>query len=170
MFERWVALSGIVLSVVACGDDDGGSSGAGAAGNAGGAASGGAGGVAAGGSASGGDASGGNASGGGGAASGGAGGESACYDPGPLEFGPGPNGEPSCLTFGGASALCGFESDDSICTFSVGCGASFDLGQCQINCEMGTTVACYEQADADCLIAAMCADDCAALVACGFIL
>lgn len=168
---RTLGLSVILLSVVACGDDDGDSSGAGATGNAGGASAGGAapGGAASGGEGGGGD--GGSASGGnGGASNGGAGGESACYDPGPLELGPGPNGEPSCLTFGGASDLCGFESDDSICEFSVGCGASTDLGQCQINCEMGTTVQCYALADADCIIAAMCADDCAALTACGFIL
>jgi hypothetical protein len=161
-------LSVALLSVMGCGDDEGDSPGTGAAGNSGGASTGGA---APGGAGSGGDggaSSGGAAS--GGAANGGAGGESACYDPGPLEFGPGPNGEPSCLTFAGASDVCGFESDGSICTFSVGCGASTDMGQCQINCEMGTTVNCYAQSDVDCIIAAMCADDCTALTACGFIL
>ena len=75
-----------------------------------------------------------------------------------------------CLTFDGASALCGFSSNGSICETSLTCGSSTDEGQCQINCEMGTTVNCYEAGDVQCLVDAACADDCNALAACGWIL
>jgi hypothetical protein len=78
--------------------------------------------------------------------------------------------EKGCLTFQGASALCGFSSDETICELAVSCGQSPDLGQCQINCEMGTTVNCYAEADVACLAQAACAADCDALEACGFIL
>jgi hypothetical protein len=78
--------------------------------------------------------------------------------------------EKGCLTFQGASALCGFSSDDTICELSVMCGLSTDLGQCRINCEMGTTIECYAEADVACLAQAACAADCDALEACGFIL
>ncbi|MBZ0119704.1 MAG: hypothetical protein K8H88_22135 [Sandaracinaceae bacterium] len=72
-----------------------------------------------------------------------------------------------CLTFAGASTICGFSSDDRICALSVSCGSSTDDGQCKINCEMGTTVRCYREADVTCLEAAA---DCTALAACGWIL
>lgn len=78
--------------------------------------------------------------------------------------------EKGCLTFKGASALCGFSSDEQICETAVTCGLSSDLGQCQINCEMGTTVECYAEADVACLAQAACAGDCTAMEACGFIL
>ena len=70
-----------------------------------------------------------------------------------------------------ASVLCGFESDGAICDFSAGCGASEDADQCRINCEMGTTVNCYDQAAVDCLYtAAQCTASCTDLTACGWIL
>jgi hypothetical protein len=78
--------------------------------------------------------------------------------------------ENGCLTFQGASTLCGFSSDDVICELAVRCGLSSDLSQCQINCEMGTTIECYAEADVACLAQAACAADCDAMEACGFIL
>ena len=74
-----------------------------------------------------------------------------------------------CLTFGSASDLCGFGSDDSACALQLSCHGGDD-GQCKINCEMGTTVKCYKQADVDCLAHAVAAHDCAALDACAWIL
>jgi len=85
-----------------------------------------------------------------------------------LEFADG-GGEP-CLTFTSASSICGFDSDDRVCAFSVSCGTSTDDGQCKINCEMGTTVRCYGPEDVGCLLSAVDAEDCTALSACGWIL
>jgi hypothetical protein len=75
-----------------------------------------------------------------------------------------------CLTFASASQVCGFQSDGSICAFSIGCNNSTNMGQCQINCEMGTTVMCYSAKDVDCLRRAEAARSCAALIACNWIL
>jgi hypothetical protein len=76
-----------------------------------------------------------------------------------------------CLTFASASTICGIGSDGSICTFSVGCGLSESESQCEINCEMGTTVNCYDQAAVDCLYeSAICSASCSDLSACGWIL
>jgi len=72
-----------------------------------------------------------------------------------------------CLTFASASELCGFQSDGGICGFSVGCSNSTNMGQCQIDCEMGTTVKCYSAKDVDCLRQAAAARSCTALTACG---
>lgn len=157
-----------LLLCAACGDDSEGSSGAGASGNSGG--TGNPGGDANVGGAAGG--AGGQAAGGGGVGggTGGAGGEGVCFDPGPLEYGPGPNGGTDCLTFEGASQLCGFQSDEAICTFSIGCGFSSDMSQCKINCEMGVTVNCNTETNVACVIDAMCAQDCTALAGCAFIL
>jgi hypothetical protein len=81
-----------------------------------------------------------------------------------------PLNDAGCLTFAGASKICGFSSDDAICKLSVSCGSSTDDGQCKINCEMGTTVKCYMAADVKCLEDALTAKSCTALKACGWIL
>jgi hypothetical protein len=75
-----------------------------------------------------------------------------------------------CLTYPSASELCGFDSDSAICSFSVGCGTSTDLGQCRINCEMGTTVMCYTREHVACLRAAVASLSCTDLEDCGWIL
>ena len=158
-------VSVLTVSLLACGDSSG--SGAGAAGG-GGSDSGGAGGAAesgGGGAESGSGGAGGAASsGGGGAGTGGA-----CFDPGPLEFAPA-MGNPECLTFEAASALCGFSSGNEVCDFAVACGITSDVGQCQINCEQGSSSFCNSPTMVDCLIASVCAQDCDALAACGVIL
>lgn len=81
-----------------------------------------------------------------------------------------PLNDAGCLTFAGASKICGFSSDDAICKLSVSCGSSTDDGQCKINCEMGTTVKCYMAPDVQCLENALAAKSCSALKACGWIL
>jgi hypothetical protein len=81
-----------------------------------------------------------------------------------------PLNDAGCLTFAGASKICGFMSDDSVCAYSVTCGSSSDDGQCKINCEMGTTVKCYTAADVKCLEDAVKAKSCTALKACNWIL
>jgi len=75
-----------------------------------------------------------------------------------------------CLTFASASEVCGFASDGGVCAFSIGCGNSTNMGQCQINCEMGTTVMCYSAKDVECLRQAVAARSCTALAACNWIL
>jgi hypothetical protein len=75
-----------------------------------------------------------------------------------------------CVTYAGAAALCGFASDESICAFAVSCGRTDDVGQCKINCEMGSTFECYEAADVACLRAAKKAGDCDALAKCRWVL
>jgi len=169
--SRVTPWAGLLLlgSLAGCGDDDGGantgSGGDGSGGTSTGGASSGGGGNGVGGEGA-------SSQGGSGASGGAAGGSGgvACYDPGPLQYEPGADMLVDCLTFDGASSLCGFSSDDSICEFAVACGASDDLGQCKINCEMGVTVVCNTEADVDCLIDAMCSDDCGAIAGCGFIL
>lgn len=81
-----------------------------------------------------------------------------------------PLNDAGCLTFAGASKICGFSSDDSVCAYSVTCGSSSDDGQCKINCEMGTTVKCYTAADVKCLEDAVKARSCSALKACNWVL
>ncbi len=81
-----------------------------------------------------------------------------------------PLNDAGCLTFAGASKICGFMSDDAVCAYSVTCGSSTDDGQCKINCEMGTTVKCYTAADVKCLEDAVKAKSCSALKACNWIL
>jgi hypothetical protein len=81
-----------------------------------------------------------------------------------------PLNDAGCLTFAGASKICGFMSDDSVCAYSVTCGSSTDDGQCKINCEMGTTVKCYTAADVKCLEDAVKARSCTALKACNWVL
>ena len=73
-----------------------------------------------------------------------------------------------CLDWDGASNLCGFNSDDSVCELVVACGMVGDLSQCGIDCEMMTTVACFDLATVECVMAATCADDCEALAACNY--
>jgi hypothetical protein len=75
-----------------------------------------------------------------------------------------------CLTFAGASALCGFESDGSICEFALECGLSESTSQCSINCEMGATVSCYTRETVACLRSAASTFNCGAASECGFIL
>ncbi len=81
-----------------------------------------------------------------------------------------PLDDAGCLTFAGASKICGFSSDDKVCAFSVGCASSTDDSQCKINCEMGTTVKCYSAADVKCLEDAVTAKSCSALKACNWVL
>lgn len=100
----------------------------------------------------------------------GAGGAASCIDTSGLEYAEGMQGEPACLTFQSASGFCGFSSDDALCEFSVSCGVSPDVGQCSINCEQGSSSFCNAPEDVDCVVAAFCADDCAALMLCDFIL
>ncbi|MDI3284494.1 hypothetical protein [Polyangium sp. 15x6] len=149
------------VSLAACGDDKtGGDGGAGPGGSGG---SGGSGGGSDGGGGTGGQ--GGGSSTGGGSAAGGSGGGSACAIPAGVEY-----NDMGCLTYTGAAALCGFPSDGTACELAVSCMASTDEGQCNINCEMGTTIKCYKEADVQCLVSAVCAGDCDALKACGFVL
>ncbi|GAC1572060.1 MAG: hypothetical protein NVS3B20_03990 [Polyangiales bacterium] len=75
-----------------------------------------------------------------------------------------------CLTFAGASEVCGTKSDHTICAFSVGCKSSSSDGQCSINCEMGASVGCYSAANVKCLRDAVAAKSCTALKACNWIL
>ncbi len=75
-----------------------------------------------------------------------------------------------CFDWDGASALCGFASDGTMCEFVVACGIVSDTGQCGIDCEMITTVGCFELDVVECMMAATCADDCDAMTACGYFL
>ncbi len=81
-----------------------------------------------------------------------------------------PLNDAGCLTYEGASKICGFMSDDAVCAFSLTCATSTDDGQCKINCEMGSTVKCYTAADVKCLEDAVAAKSCSALKACNWIL
>ena len=76
--------------------------------------------------------------------------------------------EGGCLDWDGASALCGFSSDDSVCELVLSCGMGTDLGQCSIDCEMMTTVACFDEGAVRCVVEATCAQDCDALAACNY--
>lgn len=73
-----------------------------------------------------------------------------------------------CLDWAGAQGLCGGMSDGTVCDLAVGCGLEPEEGQCSIDCEMLTTVACYDEADVQCVIDATCAADCEALETCGY--
>lgn len=77
-----------------------------------------------------------------------------------------PTNDAGCLTYAAAAEVCGFKSDESVCNFALGCGATTNLGQCKINCEMQSTVTCFAPADAACLLAAVSAKSCTALKAC----
>ncbi|WP_170229888.1 hypothetical protein [Polyangium fumosum] len=149
-----------LVSWVACSSE-----GTGGDGGAGPGASGPGGGGSGGGSEGGGGAGGqgGGSSTGGGSAAGGSGG--GCALPAGIEY----NAE-GCLTYQGAGAVCGSASDGDTCELSVSCMASTDVGQCNINCVMGTTIKCYKEADVKCLVDAVCAGDCDALKACGWVL
>lgn len=57
-----------------------------------------------------------------------------------------------------------------MCDCAVQCGTSSDLGQCQINCEQGSSSFCNGPTAVACVVDALCTDDCAALAACNFIL
>ena len=97
-------------------------------------------------------------------AAGGAGGAGTCTPPTDAV------GNDGCVTFGGASAMCG-EANGFICDFAVDCGVSTgDVGQCQINCSQGVDVGtCYTQADVDCVYnAAVCDGSCTDLAACNW--
>jgi len=74
--------------------------------------------------------------------------------------------EEGCVTWDGASAFCGFKSDGTICEFAEQCATNGDGGNCQIDCEMTTTVACLTKDDVACVEAAVGAEDCAALKEC----
>lgn len=76
-----------------------------------------------------------------------------------------------CLTFDSASEICGFDSDEAICEFAVGCGFSTDtVGQCKINCEQGSSSFCNDMTKTTCVIDSFCTQDCAKLATCDFIL
>lgn len=81
----------------------------------------------------------------------------------------GPFDQNGCLTFQGASQLCGFDSNEAICSLAVSCEISQDISQCKINCEMGTTVRCYTQKDVACVAQALQGESCSALAACEWI-
>lgn len=155
-------------ALAACGDSEstGGSGGTGGSqpggageggATAGAPANGGAGGQAEGGQAEGGQAQGGDGGG-------------ACIDTSALTYGEGPTGEPECLDGPSANTFCGFGSDEAICNFSVSCGISEDVGQCKINCEQGSSSFCNPPEAVACVVEAVCAEDCAALKGCNFIL
>ena len=79
--------------------------------------------------------------------------------------------EQGCLLYSSASQLCGFNSDEAVCTYwHDRCGENNDIGQCKIDCEMGATVECYKEADVLCLLNAVEAQDCVAMEACGWII
>lgn len=75
-----------------------------------------------------------------------------------------------CLTFDGASRVCGAKSDGKVCAQAESCGVITDANQCSINCEMGTSVQCYQQEDVDCIVQATCAGSCDALKSCNWAL
>jgi len=59
----------------------------------------------------------------------------------------------------------------TICTLSTSCGTSSDVGQCKINCEMGSIYGnCYSPADVACVRNAASASSCSSLSACGWTL
>jgi hypothetical protein len=78
-------------------------------------------------------------------------------------------GDGGCLTFDGASHVCGFKSDGAVCKLAVSCQLSSSESQCKINCEMGSTSGnCYQAADVACLRAAVNAGSCDDLKACNW--
>ena len=82
-----------------------------------------------------------------------------------------PLNDAGCLTYDGATTLCGDGSAGTICAFSVQCGSSTSASQCGINCSMGAGYSkCYGAKDVACLQNAMKAQDCAAFSSCGWIL
>ena len=96
---------------------------------------------------------------------GGAGGTAACFDAGPLEYDA--NG---CLTLTSTSALCGFDSDGSVCAFAVNeCVSSTDVGQCWLDCELSASNVCITASMVGCLVQKYCAHSCT-IVACGIAL
>jgi hypothetical protein len=82
-----------------------------------------------------------------------------------------PLNDAGCLTYEGATTLCGDGSSGTICAFSVQCGTSTSASQCGINCSMGAGYSkCYAAKDVLCLQNTMKAQDCTAFSACGWIL
>jgi hypothetical protein len=76
-----------------------------------------------------------------------------------------------CLSYAGASQLCGDGSPGTICAFSAQCGSSTSADQCMINCSMGAGYSkCYGPSNVACLQNAMAAQDCTAFKGCGWIL
>jgi hypothetical protein len=71
-----------------------------------------------------------------------------------------------CLTYAGAQALCGGQSDKSVCALAATCRADGDQGQCSIDCEMSPSVGCLDQAAVDCVLDAAADGDCEGLAAC----
>lgn len=63
-----------------------------------------------------------------------------------------------CLTFESASFICGFRSDGAACGRLTSCGIG-DMSQCQIDCEMATTL-CLGRELVDACIAAFASEDC----------
>ena len=73
-----------------------------------------------------------------------------------------------CLSYAGASQLCGV---GSLCAFSAQCGASTSAGQCEINCTMSAGYSrCYGPSNVACLQNALAAQDCTAFKACAWTL
>jgi hypothetical protein len=79
-----------------------------------------------------------------------------------------PLNDAGCLAWAAAERVCGVESDETVCELAVSCGATKDVGTCKINCEMQTTVNCYSNADAKCLLDAAKSKSCAKLATCNW--
>ena len=93
----------------------------------------------------------------------------------PIDAGPAKKDEPEldlptndagCLAWEAAEQVCGVDSDETVCELAVSCGTTADVGTCKINCEMQTTINCYSNADAKCLLDAAKAKSCSKLSAC----
>lgn len=69
-----------------------------------------------------------------------------------------------CLTFASAQEICGSASNDLACTAVAACSLSTQ-SQCQIDCEMATTL-CIDSVSVDACLAAI-DGSCADLSACG---
>ena len=75
--------------------------------------------------------------------------------------------ESGCLTYAGASALCGAKSDGSVCALAATCREDGNASQCSIDCEMSPTgLGCIEEPAVECVVQALAADDCPALAEC----
>ncbi|OGQ89168.1 MAG: hypothetical protein A2289_04105 [Deltaproteobacteria bacterium RIFOXYA12_FULL_58_15] len=72
----------------------------------------------------------------------------------------------SCLTFAGASELCGAASDGDICQLAATCRYDTNASQCSIDCEMSTTVGCLDLTDVECVWTAFQSQNCDAMGEC----
>jgi hypothetical protein len=74
--------------------------------------------------------------------------------------------ENGCLSYDGATLLCGAGSDGEICGLAATCRDDGNAGQCSIDCEMSSTVGCIDEAAVDCVWQAKVDGDCDALADC----